>query len=309
MMNAARPEASPRRGPRMHLGLGGIFILPALLILGVTMVYPLMTILLFSTQKVGLAAAGGGEFVGLDNFRRALTSSSFLDLLSHSLFVSLGAVVICVVLGMALALLLNQTFPGRALARSLVILPWAMPAFVAAFAWRYIFDYQYGPVNNLWLTVFPDSTGIAPLSDPSQALPVATLIYAWKGLPWATIVLLAGLQVVPHDQREAARVDGANRVQEFFYVVLPSMRFVLQITITLLFIWNFNWFDMMWLLTRGGPGTATETLPIEVYQRAFQAFDAGYASALGVIILIVVVAGAALVMRLTSRRADAEARA
>jgi multiple sugar transport system permease protein len=293
----------------MSVGLGALFILPAIVILGVTMVYPLLTILLYSTQKVGLATGGGGQFVGFDNFERALTSSSFLDLLAHSLFVSIGAVAICLVLGMALALLLNQTFPGRSLARSLAILPWAMPAFVAAFAWRYLFDYQYGPLNNLWLSAFPDSSGVAPLSDPSQALPVATLVYAWKGLPWTTIVLLAGLQVVPQDQREAARVDGANRVQEFFYVVLPSMRFVIQITVTLLFIWNFNWFDMMWLLTKGGPGTATETLPIEVYQRAFQAFDGGYASALGVIILIVVVIGAALFMRLTSRRAEADLRA
>jgi multiple sugar transport system permease protein len=283
--------------------LGLLFVAPALVVLGMTIVYPLFTILTYSTQNIGLASGEArGDFVGLDNFRRVLASSAFPQALLNSFIIAASSVSFCVIIGMGIALLLNTRFPGRTVARSLVILPWAMPAFVAAFAWRWILDYQYGAFNNIVLALFPDSHGIAVLSNPTTVLPMAIAIYVWKGLPWTILVLLAGLQVVPDDQREAARVDGASRWQEFRHIVLPSLTFVLQITITLLFIWNFNWFDLMWLLTKGGPGTATLTLPIEVYRQAFLAFNTGFASALGVIILIIVVISAGLVFRVFSRR-------
>jgi ABC-type sugar transport system permease subunit len=287
--------------------LGILFIVPTLILMGVTIIYPLFTVFLYSVQDVGLAttATSRGEFIGTDNFGRVLSSSAFPTALTNSFVIATSSVILCVLIGMGIALLLNTRFPGRTVARSLVILPWAMPAFVAAFAWRWILDFQYGAFNNVVLTLFPESGGIAVLSNPTTVLPVAIGIYVWKGLPWTILVLLAGLQVVPEDQREAARVDGASKWQEFRHVVLPSLTFVVQITVTLLFIWNFNWFDLMWLLTKGGPGTSTLTLPIQVYLQAFQAFNTGYASALGVIILGVVVVCAAFVFRVFRRQTGA----
>jgi multiple sugar transport system permease protein len=278
-------------------------VLPALLVLATTIVYPLASIFVFSCQDLDLTAGDErGRFVGLANYQAILTSYNFPGALGHSLLLAVVVVVATVTLGMGIALLLNGTFPGRTLARSLVILPWAMPAFVAAFAWRWILDFQYGAVNHLIRLASPESPGIAFLSQPGLAFWVAALVYVWKGLPWTTLVLLAGLQVVPQDQREAARVDGASAFHEWRHVVLPSITFVLQITVTLLFIWNFNWFDMMWLLTQGGPGRTTAILPIDVYMQAFQAFNSGYASALGVIILAVVVSVALMLFRLWSRQ-------
>ena len=279
-------------------------MLPAGIVLILTMIYPLITVLFYSTQNVGLAGSTQSGFAGLSNFARVLASDSFPGELLHSIVVAVGSVILSVLLGLGLALLLNGNFPGRTIARSLMILPWAIPAFVAAYAWRWIFDYQYGPLNIVWLSAFPQSAGIAPLSQANLALPTAILIYTWKSIPWTTLVLLAGMQVVRDDLRDAARIDGANRRQEFRHVTLPSIAFAMEITITLLFIWNFNWFDLMWLLTKGGPGEATSILPIELYERAFQVFDTGYASALGVIILCVVIVGTAIAFRSISGRSE-----
>jgi multiple sugar transport system permease protein len=180
-------------------------------------------------------------------------------------------------------------------ARSLVVLPWAMPTFASAFAWRWMLDYNYGAVNQTLERI--GLHAIPFLADNTVAFVVAVVVYVWKELPWAVLVMLAGLQSVPTELREAARVDGATARQEYFHVVIPSMAYVVQIVVLLLFIWEFTWFDMMWLLTNGGPGTATMVLPITIYRDAFYGFNMGTASAIASIMLVVLLGVALLYIR------------
>jgi multiple sugar transport system permease protein len=281
--------------------LGVLFVLPAFLVLTTTIVYPLVSIFLFSFQALGTnAGTRRGTPIGFQNYRTVTISGDFSSSLAHSMIVTILSVGVTIVIGMILALLLNGQFRGRGLARSVVILPWAMPTFVAAFAWRWILDYNYGAFNHIILALHLSATPMFFLGKPA-ALLTTSLVYAWKGVPWAAMVLLAGLQVVPQELRDAARVDGASPWDEWWRVVLPAMRFVIQIAVILLLVWNFNWFDMMWLLTGGGPGRTTAILPIDVYLQAFRAYDIGTASALSVIILIILLGVTFVMFRVWSK--------
>ena len=286
-------------GLRRDRYLGIFLVLPTLFVLAATVLYPLASVVSYSFQKVGLGPASASGWVGLANYQAAVAQSSFVGSLQTSIIVTVASVALTLVIGMAAATLLNAQFPGRSIARSLVVLPWAMPTFAAAFAWRWMLDYNYGAVNHLIEAA--GMTPIAFLSTNTVALGSAITVYVWKGLPWAIIVILAGLQTVPQELREAARVDGASPWWEFRQVVVPSIRFVLQIVTVLLFVWNFNWFDMMWLLTQGGPGRATTILPINIYRQAFSAFNLGQASAIAVIVLGMLIVFALFVFRVWTR--------
>jgi ABC-type sugar transport system permease subunit len=290
----------PRFGQDRYLG--PLMILPALLVLGITVLYPLISVVAYSFQSVGLGPKAPSKWIGFGNYSSALGASSFVGSLSVSITVTSISVALTLALGLGIAVLLDGEFRGRTLARSLIVLPWAMPTFAAAFAWRWMLDYNYGAVNHIIEAA--GGTPVAFLSINPGALMTATIVYVWKGLPWAVIVLLAGLQSVPRDLREAARVDGASPRWEFRHVALPHIRFVAQIVAVLLFVWNFNWFDMMWLLTQGGPGGATNILPIDIYRKAFTAFNFGQASAIAVIVLLLLIGFALVVFRVTSREEE-----
>jgi ABC-type sugar transport system permease subunit len=285
--------------PRKLLGI--LFILPATLVLATTIVYPLLSIFIYSVQARGASSTARlGSFIGLENFRTVLRYGDFTTALTRSVVVTFISVTLTVIFGMIVALMLNGQFPGRGIARSVLILPWAMPTFAAAFAWRWMLDYNYGSINLILQFAHLSRAPILFFSKDT-ALLTASLIYTWKGLPWAAMVFLAGLQVIPQELRDAARVDGASAWQEWWRIVLPSLHFIVQITVILLVVWNFNWFDMMWLLTDGGPGRATTVLPIDVFLQAFRAFDLGSASALGVIILIILLAITLVMFRVRAR--------
>lgn len=286
---------------RSGTALGFLFILPTVVVLGTTIVYPLVLIFLYSLREIGLGfGTKPSEFVGLENYWNVLTSENFADALVRSASVTAISVVLTISLAMVVAVLLNAKFRGRGIARSLLILPWAMPTFVAAFVWRWMLDYSYGAINHILVLANLTETPILFFSK-NLALFTASLTYTWKGLPWAAMVLLAGLQVVPQELRDAARVDGTSVWKEWLHVELPSLRFVIQVAVVLLLIWNFNWFEMMWLLTQGGPGRATTILPIDVYLQAFQAFNVGHAAALSTIMLMILLTAAFVLFRLWAK--------
>ena len=280
---------------RARSSSGLFFILPALLVLLVAIVFPVVCIVLFSFEHVTLGASLFGSFAGLDNYSDALTSVDLGGSLWRTLGITTLSVTATVVIGFLVAVLLNRPFRGRTVARSLVVLPWAMPTFACAFAWRWMLDYNYGAINQTLEGI--GLHRIPFLADSTMAFLIAVVIYIWKELPWAVLVMLAGLQSVPMELREAARVDGASPRREYLHVVIPSMTYVIQIVALLLFIWEFTWFDMMWLLTNGGPGTATMVLPITIYREAFYAFNMGTASAIATVMLVVLLGVAVLYMR------------
>jgi len=279
--------------------LGPILLIPAAAVLLATVALPIVLLLVDSLQS-GALGLKPGAWVGLDNYATALSSDAFASAVRVSFVVTISSVTLIVVLGLALALLLDGPLVARGLARSLVVLPWALPTFVAAFAWRWILDYSFGPISHVLLAI-----NVQPpvfIGDKTLALATGIVIYVWKDLPWATVVLLAALQTVPKDLRDAARVDGASAWQELRHIVVPTISFAIQIVVILLFVWCFNWFEMMWLLTGGGPGGATRTIPILIYQTAFAGFNIGQASAIGVLILPLVLGVTFMFFRLWSNR-------
>jgi multiple sugar transport system permease protein len=200
--------------------------------------------------------------------------------------------------GIAGAVLLSDPFPGRWLVRSLVILPWVIPGVVAALMWRLIYDAQLG-----FLNAFLGRIGLVSLSredwlgDPQVALWAAVLTGIWKGFPFSMVMFLAALQNVPRELYEAAGMDGASRFQQFVYVTIPSISDVLRTVALLISIWTFNYFEIIWVLTRGGPVGSTHIFPTYIYQVSFRNFDYGEASRFAVISFLIVSGVSLLYMR------------
>jgi multiple sugar transport system permease protein len=167
---------------------------------------------------------------------------------------------------------------------------------------RWMFDANYGAVNKLLLGAHVISTGIPWLGSPDTARLTVTLASAWKGMPYPVLIFLAGLQLIPQEIREAARVDGVRAWQEFLYITLPHLRFVIAIFIVLRFIWTFNSFDLVYLLTGGGPAAATMVLPVRIYIAAFRTFNVGVASAMGTIMAVTLVLFTVFFLRIMADR-------
>lgn len=284
--------------------LGYMLILPTFVFLGIFMLRPLIQTVLYSFQKRSLLNPNAPtHYVGLSNWRRLFDNSSFFPDLRNTIVLSVSSTVIQIVLGLAIALMLNRKFPLRSWVRAVAILPWAMPTIAAAFVFRWIFDASFGTANTILGYI-----GIAPvawLGSSTSAMISLIVVHVWKGLPFVILVFLAALQGVPMEQYEAARVDGASKWIEFRYVTLPSIRFVITIVFVLRIIWTFNWFDLTFMLTGGGPGTSTMTLPLDVYTQAFRNYDVGMASTFATFMSLVLLIFAIWFLRL-NRKAQGE---
>jgi multiple sugar transport system permease protein len=207
----------------------------------------------------------------------------------------------CLALG--LALLLSQGLHGRWLARSLALVPWAMPSVVVGIMWKLVFQPQAGVLNELLYRAHLPGSNIDWLSDFTWALPAVILVGVWAGMPQTTVALLAGVQSISDDLHEAAAVDGANALQRFWTITLPQLRPVIVAIMTLDFIWNFNSFGLVYVLTLGGPGHATELPMLFAYNQAFGYGAFGYAAALGDAMVLVI--AAILVFTIRGRLKDA----
>jgi multiple sugar transport system permease protein len=264
--------------------LGYILILPMFIVLAVLIFLPLLSVIWDSlTDKTFLSHSW--RFIGLDNYARLLASPSFWAIVARSFIWTAFSVAFQIVAGLVMALFLNQTFIGRAVFRGLFLLPWVIPVVVVSVTWKWILNDLYGLAGYLLAFVFPPWAHLAWFSSPLLALPVLIGINVWRGAPFAMIILLAGLQTVPRDQLEAARIDGANNLQQFWHVTVPHLRRIL-LTVALVFaLFNFNNFDLIYLTTQGGPVDLTMTLPVKTYEVAFKGLQVGQSSALAVIML------------------------
>lgn len=267
---------------------------PASLILLLVFVYPLAQSLLLAFQQDNLMdPSSGTPFVGIENFLFLARHQDFWAAVRVTTTLTITTVTLQLVVGMAIALLLAEPFPGSGLVRGLYLLPWALPAIVVSFGWRMYLAPQYGLVDEILGTVLgpiglgKQAASIDWFGKPSLALLGVTAVVVWKGLPFVILVLLAGLQSIPAELEEAARIDGAAGWQAFWYVKLPQLRLVITIVLLLHIIGTFNGFDLPYLLTQGGPEGSTMVLAVEVYNYAFVAFEEGRAAALAVLMLIV----------------------
>ena len=229
-------------------------------------------------------------WVGFANYARVLASGEFWNALWNGFVYAMAAIVLQVVLGIGFALLLHQPFYGRSLLRGLAFLPYLLPTVVAVLTFKWMIDGSLGIV-----TIVLDTLGLPPIywfETESAAMISVILVSVWLWTPFVTTTFLAGLQTVPVQLYEAARVDGAGPIRRFFHVTLPALRPILIVIILLRGVWMFNKFDIIWLTTGGGPLGATEHLPVLAYRQAFTLFDLGSGAAiatLSFLVLLVIV--------------------
>ena len=258
-------------------------LLPALIFTIALTQLPFLITIWYSLRSWNLLNEDSDRFVGLRNYLAIFTDSTFRGAALNSILYTLACVLFALILGMIFALLLDRAFLGRGLARTLLITPFLIMPVASAMLWSVsMFNPSYGLVN--WMI---GRVGIDPVDWTSQMPRISVIVaLVWQWTPFMMLLLLAGLQSQPRDVLEAARVDGASKIQSFVLITLPHMRRYIELCVLLGAIYVVNTFDQIYLMTAGGPGTQSANLPFYIYQRAFLGFDVGQAAAMGVVVVI-----------------------
>jgi multiple sugar transport system permease protein len=271
---------------QMRYGLLGVaLIAPTVLIFCAVIVYPLVSAIYLSLFTIYTPTLQG-RWIGFGHYTALLSAKEFWDAVVVNLIWTVGTLALQIVLGVALALLLHQNIVFRALARSLILFPYFMSTVVAVLVWRWLFNDLYGILNHMMMWSGLLSMPLDWLGRMPNAMVSVILVGAWKYFPFVVISVLARLQTIPDHLYEAATMDGAGRWARFTDITLPQLRDVLFIVILLRAIWDFKEFDLIFLLTGGGPVTSTQTLPLLVYKQAFALNEMGGASAIAVLMML-----------------------
>ncbi|GAA3292923.1 carbohydrate ABC transporter permease [Arthrobacter citreus] len=287
----SRAEGWRRRGP----------LLPALIFTLIVTQVPFLFTIWYSLQNWNLLNPDGDRFVGLSNYVEIFADSTFRQAALNSVIFTLGCVFFAMLLGIVFALLLDRSFAGRGVVRTLLITPFLIMPVAGSLLWSVsILNPSYGLLN--WLIGL---VGISPV-DWTSTHPIASILMSlvWQWTPFMMLLVLAGLQAQPKDVLEAAQVDGAGWWRTFISVTLPQLRRYIELGILLGAIYVVNTFDQIYLMTAGGPGTASANLPFYIYQRAFLGFDIGQAAAMGVVVVIATIIVATFALRLIFRSFD-----
>ncbi|WP_374108902.1 carbohydrate ABC transporter permease [Pseudonocardia sp. ICBG1293] len=299
----APPQAAPERqtSPAAERRDGWIRrtpLLPALIFTIIVTQLPFLVTIWYSLQSWNLVRPGSQRFVGLENYATVFTDSQFRGVALNSILLTLGAVAIAMVLGLLIALLLNRAFVGRGVVRTLIITPFLITPVAGALLWKAVlFDPTYGLVN---FVLGPFGAG---QTDWVSTFPRAAVIIAlvWQWTPFMMLLILAGLGSQPPEVLEAARMDGATGFAVFREVTLPHLQRFIELGVVLGAIYLVNTFDTIYMMTQGGPGTASANLPFYIYQRAFLGFDIGESAAMGVVTVVATIVVATLALRLIFR--------
>jgi multiple sugar transport system permease protein len=275
------------RGLKAYLGrdwkIALLFVLPIIILIGGLIFWPFVKAILLSFTTRSLVTRTE-NYVGLTNYKRLLHDSDYIRTVQNTLVFTFGSVSIKLVVGMCIALLLNSKLPFRSILTGIMLLPWIVPEVVTALTWRNIYDPLFGGLNPILMELGVIDHPIAWLAKPGIAMASVIAVNVWKGIPFFTILFLAGLKAIDREQYEAAEVDGANAIQRFRHITLPGLRYVLIVTCLLSFILTFNTFGLIYLMTGGGPGGATRVYSILAYEKAIIGlrFGPGAATALSV---------------------------
>lgn len=261
------------------------FIGPALLALVALVVYPLLYGVYISFFKTNLA--NKWDFVGLKNYISVFSDGVFVKQLGVTLKFTAIVVLAHFIIGIFLAMLLNQSRPGITFFRTILVLPWLMPEVVIALIFKWIMNPLYGLLNYGMQLLGLSEGGVSWLGDTKYAFISVVLVCIWKGYPLVMVNALAALQSVSIDIYEAAKVDGANKIQTFFRIILPSIKPVLATTLILDTVWWFKHYTIVYLMTKGGPGSDTSIVSIEIYKQAFDYFNFGKAASMSVVVFFV----------------------
>ncbi len=261
-----------------------LLVVPGLALLAAVVVYPLITSLVTAFFQQSLILPGR-EFVGLQNIVDVL-QGEFFTLFGQTMVFTIGTTLIPFVIGFGLALALNTRIAGSKVLRGLMLIPWLVPGVVVSFLWMWIFNANYGVMNALLQSIGLIDDPQAWLAQPGTAMAAVIIAKTWQSFPWMMVMLLAGLQTVPRELHEAAEIDGAGTIRRFFSITVPQMNGIIGLVLLLEFIWNFQHFDIIYVLTGGGPAGSTQTFATAVYETAFHGFDLGKAGALGLLWLL-----------------------
>ncbi|MEI5679848.1 MULTISPECIES: carbohydrate ABC transporter permease [unclassified Mesorhizobium] len=276
--------------------LAFLFVSPALLFLLAVLGWPLVQAVILSFQDVGVIGSQG-HYVGLANYISILGGAGFWRALGRSIVWVLGNAVVQTALALATALILNQKFPGVRIARTWVILSWIVPTVVVVIIWRWLLSSSGGMINPLLIQAGVIERPVGFFATRESAMTTLILINSWRWFPFTALMMLAGLTRIPSDLYEAARIDGAGTFQRFKRITWPLLQptlLVLGVVGTLL---SFNVFDVIWLLTAGGPAGATQTLPVLIYETAFKGYRLSEAATVSVLTSILLMGFAFLATR------------
>jgi multiple sugar transport system permease protein len=278
------------------------FITPALIIVAAISLYPIGYEIYLSFTDWYLLKNPDPVFTGLDGYRRLFSDSRAGESLIRTVWWTIGTVGLEYVIALPLALLLNRRFWLNGVLTGLILLPWVTPSIVVAYTWRWLLDSNYGIVHALLeaVNIVGDRS---VLSDQDRALPAVIVMSAWKGAPFMAVALLATLKSIPDELYEAASIDGAGLVRQFRDITLPMLRGVTVVTSLVLGILAFYSFDIIWVLTKGGPASATELIGVYLFRSFFERLEFSYAATMGVSMLLLLVVFAGVYMRLLGKRA------
>lgn len=296
------PEVRPRRrgltNAQRNSLLGYALVAPVVICLLILVVYPFFFAIWisFTDRMIGQP----GNFVGLANYSYLSRQPDFQATIRNTIVLVASVQSLKLVFGLAIALLLNQQIRGRQGWRGLILLPWAMPAFVAFITWKLLFHPQAGALNHILISLGLIETHMDFLSSKALAMPSVILASFWRGFPFWVIAFLAGLQNVSSELYEAAAIDGAGAWHRFRHVTIPGIRHVILVVVLLSTIWTTNSFEAVWLMTQGGPSNATMTFPVLAYF-GLQSLRIGEAAAVAVSLLPIFAVLAFIVARMLQR--------
>ena len=281
--------AAPRRARGLsEKQLAYVLVAPALFIIFGIALFPILRTFWISLHFMQAQMPGLARFIGLKNYLTIAADVRFWAALKTTVYFAVVSVGLETVLGLAVALLINREFRGRGIVRAAILVPWAIPTVVSAMMWRWMFNDQYGIVNELLKKVGLITSYHAFLGETSSALWSIVAADVWKTTPFMALLLLAGLQVIPGDLYEAADVDGASKLRQFWHITLPLLRPTLLVALLFRSLDAFRVFDLVFVLTGGGPGNSTETLSVYAYKTLFSFLDFGKGSALAIMVFLCV---------------------
>ena len=275
------------------------YLVPAAACLGGTVFLPILQSIWMSLYDNVLIRPQDYRFIGLGNYARLAADPVFWLSLRNSVVWTFGSVFFQFIFGFMVALLLNAPFRGRVIFRTINLLPWIIPSVVVGLVFEYLYQPDYGPLNDLLGRTGIMQESVAWLSDPAFAMWGIILANVWRGIPFFAIMILAGLQAIPQEVYEAATVDGADVLQRFWHITIPMLRPIIVVATVTRTIWTFNHADLVFVMTGGGPGNATMIPSAYTLVQAYVNLDWGYAASLSVVLLAILLVCTALYMKVT----------
>jgi len=279
------PSAAAARASFGERNFRYLLVAPAIFLLLLIGIFPLIYLIMVSFQGITMTETSS-DFIGADNFRQLFADARLWQALMHTVILTAIALPIELLLGLAMAQLFLEQLPGRAIFIALLMLPVVVSPIVSGATWSLMFDHRFGPINQIIGWILGADTTLLWTINPKLVYPAIVAAEVWQWTPFMFLLLLAALAGVDRSQLEAAAIDGASWWRTFFKIVLPAIRPVMTIAILIRGLDLFRLFDIVWALTKGGPGTMTETISIFAYIKGFQQFETSYTAAVALLVIV-----------------------